>query len=64
MTRFVLPVATVKVLLLTAVVLYGSGWLTPRSHSKETTREQRTREALLRYRQGGTDHWHCCLVQH
>ena len=62
MKRLVLPVATVKVLLLTVVVLYGSGWLTPRSHGKETTRE--TSEALLRYRQGGADHWRCCLLQH
>jgi hypothetical protein len=61
MTRFVLPVATVKVLVLTAVVLYGCGWLTPRSHS--ATREQRANDALLRYRHGCPDDWRSCLLR-
>jgi hypothetical protein len=63
MKPFVLPVATVKVLVLTVVVLYGSGWLTPRSHAKGPTREQRPSDSLVRYRQGAPDDWRCCMLQ-
>jgi hypothetical protein len=70
MKRVVLPFAMLAVFLLTAAVLYASGWVTPRpqpSHSANaahlSAHDPHPTEAALRYRQSCANHWRCCMLQ-
>ncbi len=64
MKRIVLPLVTFKVLVFTGAVLYGAGWVTPRSHTVHSAAtEQRQSDTALRYRQNVSNHWHASQLQ-
>jgi hypothetical protein len=64
MKRIVLPLTTLSVLFLTTAVLYGAGWITPRSQASHVpNHDQQPSEATLRYRHNGATHWRSCMMQ-
>jgi hypothetical protein len=60
----VLPLTTLSVLFLTAAVLYGAGWITPRSQqTRVANHEQQPTESNLRYRHNAASHWRSCMLR-
>ena len=70
MKRIVLPFTTLGVLILTSAVLYGAGWVTPRSHqahfpnkSPVTVHAERPSAAFVHFQHGDAAPWRGCLLQ-
>ena len=73
MKRYVLVVATLSTLFVTAMTLHAAGWFAPRqAHARST--HNHTRPGILKneehsvavpayYRQAGPRHWRDCLGQ-